>query len=63
MPKVAKKITMDRAGEMVYIDGVEFPWYIAEEGPWFQDVGNKFAIPVVYIPILAEGVEIIPKDN
>lgn len=62
MPELAKKITIDRKHHKVYIDGQEFPWYIAEYGPEAKSLDDRIAVPVVHIPVIAADIEIIPKD-
>lgn len=52
--RVASDITIDREHMRLLIDGDEFPWAIAEDGPTL----DRLAVPagdvfVVYVPILA----------
>lgn len=63
MPEIPKKITIDRKQMKVFVDGVEFPWVITEEGPQVQDVASKTTIPTVALSIFAEDVEIVPADE
>ncbi|QDF17454.1 hypothetical protein SEA_PHROSTEDPHLAKE_10 [Gordonia phage PhrostedPhlake] len=63
MPGVPNKITIDRNQRKVFVDGVEFPWMIAEQGPDVDDIANPHAHPIVTIPILASDVEVIPRDG
>ena len=63
MPEVPKKITIDRRNHKVIVDGVEFPWCIAKEGPEVDDIANRDALPVVTIPIIAADVEVIPASD
>lgn len=62
MPELAKKITIDRKRHKVYVDGVEFPWYIEEQGPRIDDPDTEHGAPVVHLPVIAGDLEIIPKD-
>lgn len=61
MPEVPNKITIDRRRHKVFIDGVEFPWFIAENGPDVEDLANRNAMPIVTIPIIAKDIEVIPE--
>lgn len=63
MPEVPNKITIDRRRHKVFIDGVEFPWFIAERGPEVEDLANRNGLPIVTIPIIAADVEVIPSDG
>lgn len=62
MPELAKKIAIDRKHHKVYIDGVEFPYLIAERGPDIESADEAHAIPIVSLPILTADLEIIPKE-
>ncbi|ATN90822.1 hypothetical protein SEA_LYSIDIOUS_10 [Gordonia phage Lysidious] len=63
MPKVPNRVTIDRKQRKVFVDGVEFPWMIAEQGPDVDDIANPHAIPTVTIPIIAADVEVIPSGD
>lgn len=63
MPEVPNKITIDRRRHKVFIDGVEFPWYIAQRGPGVEDLSNRDALPIVTIPLIANDVEVIPETS
>ncbi|UVF60284.1 hypothetical protein SEA_MURP_10 [Gordonia phage Murp] len=63
MPEVPNKITIDRNQSKLFIDGVEFPWMIAEQGPDVDDIANRNAMPIVTIPIIASDVEVIPRGS
>ncbi|QDF16183.1 hypothetical protein SEA_MALACHAI_10 [Gordonia phage Malachai] len=63
MPKVPNRVTIDRKQRKVFVDGVEFPWMIAEQGPDVDDIANPHAIPTVTIPIIAADVEVIPAGD
>lgn len=60
--KVAGKITLDRRRQKVYVDGIEFPWFIAEEGPTLTRTGALRG-RVVDIPVITHDVEIIPENR
>lgn len=62
MTELAKRITIDRANQRVLIDGVEFPYYLAEGGPQVENPDGT-DLPIVHLPILADDVEILPKDD
>lgn len=59
MPRMADLIKVTRKGRTatLEIDGVEFPWYIAEAGVEV-DVDTREA-PTVTITVLAERVELV----
>jgi hypothetical protein len=63
MPRLAKKITVDLQREKLHIDGQEFPWYITEEGVHATDLGNPNTLPIVTLSLLAETIEVIPKEQ
>lgn len=63
MTELANRVTLDRANHRVLINGVEFPYYLAEDGPQVENPDSNSAMPVVYLPVIAEDVEILPSDN
>ncbi|QDF17105.1 hypothetical protein JZX82_gp10 [Gordonia phage William] len=63
MPDIAQKITIDRKHCKVFVDGVEFPWMIAERGPEVENVSTKLDVPIVFIPVLATDVEVIARED
>ena len=63
MPEMAKKVTIDRKHSKVYVDGVEFPWHIAEQGPDVESAAAHRGAPTVHIPVLTRDVEIIPASD
>lgn len=62
MPELAKKITIDRKTKKLYIDGVEFPWHITEDGPQVDGVCAVHEIPRVTITMHTRDLEIIPRS-
>lgn len=63
MTELAKIVTIDRATKRVLIDGVEFPFYLAEGGPQVEDPLNPNAMAVVHLPLIADDIEILPAEN
>ena len=63
MPTMPKKITVDRRDKKLYVDGVEFPWFITEEGPSAEGLAGNHEIPRVTLGIFAEDIEVIPADK
>lgn len=62
MPTLPEKITVDLRAKRLLVDGVEFPWYISEDGVTLTSLGDRNAAPVVRIGLLAETVEVIPEE-
>lgn len=60
MPTLAKKITVDLKDQKFYIDGVEFPWFISEEGVDVSGLGTT--LERATFTVLADTVEVIPSD-
>lgn len=58
MPELAKKVIVDHARDKLFIDGIEFPLYIAEDGPKVHEAEDHNGY-IVMIPIIAESIEII----
>ena len=63
MPDIAKLVTLDLTTKKLFVDGVEFPWYISEEGPTFGPVTDPRDACRVTLTILADDVEIIPEGK
>lgn len=62
MPEVPKKITVDLAAKKLLIDGEEFPWVVAGDGPQVVWPGLKgHALVTVTIP--ADGVQVVPSAS
>jgi hypothetical protein len=61
MPTIAQKVTVDLEHKQLFIDGVEFPWYIAESGVTVDHLLDRSRIPVVMVPLEAVTVEVIPE--
>lgn len=47
MPAFPKKITVDLKQSRLFVDGVEFPWFITEEGVDVEGLADDSRIPVV----------------
>ena len=56
MPQLAKKIVVDHNVKKMFVDGVEFLWEVAVDGPERVDVGF---ISTVMVPVLCESFESI----
>lgn len=61
MPSLPKKITIDQNAKKMFVDGVEFPWYITAEGVAINGVGSNHTIPTVTFSLMADTVEVIPQ--
>ncbi|WP_156161662.1 hypothetical protein [Nocardia vulneris] len=61
MPELAKRVTIDHDKSKLYIDGVEFPWQITEQGPVVAEAVPGWPLKLVTVAILAENVEIIQE--
>ena len=61
MPSIPKKITVDQNSKKMFVDGVEFPWYISPAGVTIGSVGTMHDIPTVTFSIMADTVEVIPQ--
>lgn len=53
VPKVIR-IEWERGAEGMLVDGVRFPWYIAEHGPLMST--NLDGLPIVWVPVLTDHV-------
>jgi hypothetical protein len=62
MPELPKKITVDHAAKKLLVDGVEFPWYIAE-GPTVHDADGPNAVARVSVTLFADAVEVVPAST
>lgn len=62
MAKFAEKVTIDRKRKVVLIDGEEFPYFLAEEGPSVENPLDRHSPPVISLPLIANDVEIIPES-
>jgi hypothetical protein len=63
MPELPRRAVIDLRANKLFIDGEEFPWYITEDGIDVIGLGDKHALPVLSFSILAETVDVIPKDD
>jgi len=61
MPDLAKLVTLDLSQKKLYIDGVEFPWLISQEGPTFNALADPGDVRRVTVTILADDVQVIPE--
>jgi hypothetical protein len=61
-PDLPERIIVDEPQGRVYIDGERFPYYLAEEGPRVEPPARKGDLAVVWLPVLADSVGIIPKE-
>lgn len=62
MTALPKKAVVDLRVGRLFLDGEEFPWFITEAGIDVSGLGDRNALPVLSFSILAETVEVIPKD-
>lgn len=60
MPEIAKNLTLDLQDRKLYVDGKEFPWHLAASGPRFDCEPVESGLCLVYLPVLAESIEVIP---
>ena len=65
MPSLPKKAVLDLRCNKFFIDGEEFPWYIAEEGVDIDGlIGSESKmIARLRFTMFAETVEVIPADD
>ncbi len=59
--RLAGRIVIDRAAEVLSIDDREFPWIMAAEGP--RITLDRPGEIVVWVPILTDGAEYIPAGG
>lgn len=63
MTEFAKKITIDEQRKKLFINGVEFPWHVTEDGFYVTRLLANNEIPTVSFTVFAETVEVIPADG
>lgn len=61
--KLAGSVIIDRYQHTLTIDGVEFPFYLAEPGPQVDGFDIDFPIAKVAIPLLVDGIVEIRMDD
>jgi hypothetical protein len=61
MPKLPDKITLNLDTEKLYVDGEEFPWYIAEGAVEVTGLMDPHTIPMATVSFFAETIEVIPQ--
>lgn len=59
MPELPKKITVDHAAKKLMVDGVEFPWHIADS-PTVDEPAGPNAVARVTVTLFADAVEVVP---
>lgn len=63
VPHLPKKAVLDLNAERLFIDGVEFPWYITEDGVDVASLLDSNAIPTLSFTMFAETIEVMPKKT
>ncbi|WP_159840193.1 hypothetical protein [Nocardia sp. CY41] len=63
MPELPKLVTLDLAKKKLFIDGVEFPWHISEEGPTLHTRTGQHDLRRVTLTFYAEDAEVIPANS
>jgi hypothetical protein len=63
MANLPRKALVDLRCDKLFIDGEEFPWFITEDGISITGLGDRNALPMLSFSILAETVEVIPKED
>lgn len=63
MPELAKKVTVDLASKKLFLDGVEFPYYLSEEGPKVDGLLSRNELRSVTITFFTEDLEVIPEGT
>lgn len=61
VPKIAGRATLDLKQRKLFVDGVEFPWVLSEEGPSFGNLGGANDVRSVTLTFFTEDVEVIPE--
>lgn len=61
-PRLPRKAVVDLRAKKLFIDGEEFPWFITQDGIDVAGLGDKNALPMLTLSILAETVEVIPDE-
>lgn len=61
MQKFAGKTVLDLKQRKLFVDGVEFPWVLSEEGPSFNSLGSANDVRSVTLTFFTEDVEVIPE--
>lgn len=62
MPELAGKVTIDLARKKLLFDGVEFPYYLSEEGPKLGGVMASGELRSVTITFYTADLEVIPNS-
>lgn len=63
MSSLAQKITVDLKQRKLSINGIEFPWYISEDGVNIIGLASKNELAMVSLTLLATDVEVIAEDS
>lgn len=61
MPDLAKLVVLDLARKKLFVDGVEFPWLISQEGPIFSALADPDDLRSVTLTFFTEDVRVIPE--
>lgn len=60
--RLARDVVIDRVRSTLTVDGREFPYWIAQQGPEVLHSPAE-GVPVVFIPLLADNVRIVTADG
>lgn len=63
MPALAQKVTVDLKQKKLFINGVEFPWYISEGGVDIAGLAASDELAMVSLTLLAADVEVISEGD
>lgn len=61
MPDLANLVVLDLSRKKLFVDGVEFPWLISQEGPTFSALANPYEPRAVTVTFFADDVQVIPE--
>jgi hypothetical protein len=62
MPDFPNLVTVDLHSKKLLINGVEFPWYITEEGPRIDGLMAPNTLKSVTLTIYTKDIEVIPEN-
>lgn len=63
MPDIAQKATLDLKEKKLFVDGVEFPWLISEEGPKLNNLAADATMRSVTLTFFVDDVEVLPEER
>lgn len=59
---IPKKVIVDRSQQKVFVDGEQFPYFIAEDGIQIDHLATDGPV-LITVTFLAEDAEVIPKGE